>query len=870
MSILSSQSKKPIDILWSEPLGKMNIEQVEGSTKILLEFYFSLPIVELLQNDIESFSFAILPSDPKWGYSYFDGDIASIEKNIESFFNSQLVVNKKLNSEYHGYFYSEYSLLNFISDEKITELSRFNSKNQISSFGEIKKKKSNLKAEEVITNKGNYLSVGNVTEPFIDANKNIQISDQNDFKEYFKDVAGSYSISPMQIGNVEFIRNKINCSFSGKNSFEENSRIKLNDKKFPNSFWSLWKKMFKFDAFKSENLSTTKIFQSKYFPCKVVAEINFPKGTASEQALMGLFIKDLLKIEIKLNQKEKSSHYETYYKDFKVMDMLKQMSRSIKDPVIKISNMEFSDRLYAYNPNDFSLTCIHLPCYWNESTERIEYGSRISMTIPPKKEVYLDIESTSINPSRYYETIAINGFYIDFLGESLDGFRIPVNQIPWKTIPSKVPGIAGKISKNLSDPKIGYYRLNNNTLKIRICNVPPYVDQLKFYIKSINSVSAGAKRAPGTKRLDYIFITSKPEIGNKNIVPETEISYLELVPGNYQILCDLYKNGSLIDTIDSIFTKDPSTQASNYGIDFNLDILNTSNDLNSEILITEASINTSNDLLNDLIERGTLPEPISKTFSETWASSKKLSRYILERFNFENCETESLGVISAEQPFLAKATELTTKNHVYTARQFVATIGQLVSSNAPIRISNAGRDYVIDYAKFKSQKYLNFQTLPQVDYSVSDKGVNSWPIKALGQSTSGRIKTKKISKSSNIIPIISGESLVFDPIKKVNILSWKVEWSGDLFESELISYPLYWLITANYGGVTSPISYQVALSKDLNIISVVDSTLGGALGTVNYKINCVYPDGSMVQNLGEQSITIDDDKNIKITLGRGL
>jgi hypothetical protein len=862
MAILSSQKPNSLDIMWSDPIGKMTVEQFGNSTKIIIDFYFSLPIVELLQEEFESFSFSIIPSKTKWEYNYFSGDINSMEKNIQEFFNSQLLVNKKLNSEYHGYFYTEHSLTEFISDEKISKLSRFNSKNKISDFAQIKSKKSKLKAEEVVTNKINYVAIGDSNGPFMDMKKNVNIEDPNNFKDYFKTTAGSYSISPLQIANVEFLKNKINRSFKGENSFEQEDKIRISDDKFPLSFWSLWKKMFKFDILKTENLPTTKIYDSKYFPCKVKAEIIFPKGSKSQQALSGLFLKNSMNVEMVLKKKN-STEKKHYYKNFQMVELLREMSRSDKDPKIKISSSEFSDKITVYNPNTFPLSCIHIPFYWNEKLESLNKQKEIFINVPAKETVQIEASSNSKNSSRFYETLVINGLY-----DQLLGIDILKENVPKKTISSKVSGINNKVSKKLSDPRIGFYRLNEKTLKIRISNIPPYSDQLKFYIRQIDSIGSGAIRSPGSKRSDFIFITQKPEIGNLQLTPETEISYLELVPGNYQILCDLYSGGSLIDTVDTIFTKDPISEAGNQGINFELKLLSSNADLSSELLIVESrQEENSNELINNLINNGTLPSPLDKTFKESFATSKKISRYLLERFNFENCETESLGVIVPGVEFFAKPTEKTTLNHVYTARQYVANIGQLISNNAPIRTSNNKNDYVVDFAKFKSSQYLNFQTIPQVTYSITEETLGAWPITALGQSKTGRVKTKKISKVFNVEPNIDSVSLVFDPIRKANILTWNFSWT---FENNLKEEfrPIYWLITANYGGVSAPVSYQAILN--LKNATIVDFTLGGALGTVTYYIHCIYPDGTIIKNLDQQSITIIDDKKINLTLGRGL
>jgi len=815
-----------------------------------------------------------MPSTSTWQYSYFTGDVSKLENDIESFFNSQLFINDKKDSNYQSYFYEKFSLTNFISDEKLAEIGRLKSKIKLYDLKEKFIENTSIsKIQEKIKNSGDFLSLGTVPEPFVDVNKNIEIDSPNLFQNYFRDVAGTYSISPLEIGNVEFVRNKVNDSFKGNNSYSSQNRIKLRDNKFPSEFWSMWKKLFRFNNFKTENLSTVKKYDSNYFPCKVTGKITFPEGALSKQTIIGFFLKDLLNIQIEFHGNNSKISYAPISKEFSMLTMLKESSRIINAPEIKVSNLEFFDRIHVYNPNKFSLFCLHVPCFWNNATGRLEYSTSTTMVIPPKTEDFVDMSSTVPHASRFYETIVSNGFYTNFLGENFKSFNYPTDQIPWKTISSKVPGIAGIIKPDLGDPAIGYYRLNDQTLVIRVSDIPSFANQLRFYIKQTSSTGAGAKRSPGINRQSYQYIGSKPEPGTQEIIPETLINYGSLSPGNYEIICDLYRGGSLIDTVNTIFTKDPQVAASNHGIGFKLTVMPSKNnsDLGSSLTIQEENESTSNDIANDLIENGTLPKPLNKPFDESFASSKKISRYLIERFNFGNCETEFIGIVRPNELIRANATEYTTAQHVYTARQFAATIGQLISTQSPIRISKkSGKNYYVDYAKFNSQHYLNFQTTPQVIYSLSSRDKQNWPFQALSQATTGRVKTSSISKSANVVPNINNLNVEFDSIRKVNIISWDVSWSNDSRDFSLIVYPMYWLITANYGGVTAPIAYQAAISQDLNFISVVDSTLGGSLGTVTYYINCVYPDGSVIKELAEESMVLKDDQYVNLTLGRGL
>jgi len=149
-------------------------------------------------------------------------------------------------------------------------------------------------------------------------------------------------------------------------------------------------------------------------------------------------------------------------------------------------------------------------------------------------------------------------------------------------------------------------------------------------------------------------------------------------------------------------------------------------------------------------------------------------------------------------------------------------------------------------------------------------GPTSWPDIALKASSSGIIKSHKVVRNFNITPEVRNMGVVYDEFRKINLISWNTAWSYNEDYIELINFPKYWIITGKYGGVTSIVSCTISPKDSKRNWCVPDKTLAGALGTVNYMVFCVYPDGTISSQLASSAISHADDKKMRLTLGRGL
>jgi hypothetical protein len=110
--------------------------------------------------------------------------------------------------------------------------------------------------------------------------------------------------------------------------------------------------------------------------------------------------------------------------------------------------------------------------------------------------------------------------------------------------------------------------------------------------------------------------------------------------------------------------------------------------------------------------------------------------------------------------------------------------------------------------------------------------------------------------------------VVYDEIRRTNVISWGVDWTGG--EDMGATYtPKYFLLTAQYGGVTSLIGRQLVYDEGIESMSVIDATLAGGLGEVKYRLHIVYPDGSIQNNVAHATIAHVNDKRARQILGRG-
>ena len=880
MAIFFQQPTGSPSIQWSQPLGKLDIEETSTGTDLNFTFHFALPIVELLALGVDEFSFAIVPSSGTWSYDYFQGDIDSMEDDINEFFANQYSIDSEKDPEYSSYYYTKRSLANFVSDKILSEIKKAKSALEVFNHAVLSDKQSTYSPSALaaqVPNAGNFLHLTSLQEPSIDLTKFPNISTANSFKEYFRDLAGVYSKNPLEIGNVEFIKNLTNESVKGNLSFTSEDRISVEDKTHPMSFWSLWQKLFNWSSGDSENILAFGQYSEPMFPCKVSGTMHF-ESTAN-RVLVGLFLRENLKLKIDFFKNGESAGIQSIEENLNLLTMIKQASLALEKPQATIMSDGFSDRVSIYNPNKFSLNCVISCVRWHNENKNQTITEGISMKIGPRSSDYIDFGDNTGFPSRYYQVNSYHGFWSWFLDLSTDqtaqtGFssNYPSEQIPWTTSAGYIPGIVNIIDPLLGDPQMGCYSESSTVTKVVVSNISPYIDKIKYYIKDSIGTGAGAMRAPGNRRHQHSYISCDPIISDGYPTGELVVNTTTLAPGSYEIVADLYSKGTVVDTLNTVFYKDSLVGAAAHGKSFTVQVSPGNTALGSTLKVNETgtqSSDISSDIVNQIIQGGTLPSPLGEVFNETWAESTSMSTYVVTRFNYGNSKTELLAAISANTPVNFPPGDSTTPNHAYVVSQYVASAGQILATNSPsTTTANQGLDIVFDFAKFRSQQYLKTQTLPSLSGHYMLQGQDAWPALALAASSTAVTVSSMVTRSSVISTTLVSISSEYDQLRRINRISWSVTWSDLTLDSSF--YPRYYLLLAKYGGVTSPIAYTFADSSTKSLFSIGEKTMAGAMGTVVYSLYCIYIDGSISNELGSTSITHTSDLSLRLTTGIGL
>ena len=881
--IVQIQEGKKLDVLWVKPVGKLDIDSSGIDVSLKFEFSFGLPLVELLAMGIDEFSFSIKGKSLNESYQYFSGDIDSMEADINEFFASEFSLPGKPDPEFSSYFYKKYSLANFISDEKISQFNSIKSYLQMTEMGETGSRKATIaKISKKVFNEGNFLLLSNRYEPQSDLSVyNMPEGSQKPFKACYKELSGVYSSSIIDLSKVQYPRNLVNYSFLGEVQSSDQEKINIGDSKKLSSFWALWKKMFNWNPLAQVRLPEFSVYRDKYFPCTVKPRIDFSRLPSAQKTMTNMFMKDALEIEISFYSKGTEVRFkaESIKKNISLSEMLKRSTISLKKPIVKVSNMETHDRVYVTNPNKVDMLVWFMQVVWDNEQDAQSWNNGGDLIVPALSESWVDVPSTS--ESRYYDCCSLSKTWADLyeVNSDTDGgsgeFLYPVDQVPWDSFSAIVPGVYKRVDASIGDPNILCIKLNDAQAGIYLSKVSPYIDEFRYYIKRVSSSNFNNKLPTGKSRTGWIYLTKSPSTSNGALEKSSTFSLENLYPGRYQIVCDLYRKGSVVDSISTFYLHYNSPDQAAHGITFDIDINPSPSDmLGSVITITENKTvsEDSSSIVNAIIDNGTLVEPLNTPYEDTWATSKTISSYMIERYNLQNGAVEritSVQPLQGNQTIEAISTAQTTKDHVYRVKQYAANIGQLVSTimsktTTPLPPLARGNEILYDYAKFKSQKYIMNQTLPDVTYQLD--GSNGWPILALGSSGTGVVKSESVSRSAYIEPSITRIDITYDPYRRSNIVSWVVNWNATLtFENS----PRYWLITGTYGGVTSIVSTAVATAPWKLAWSLSEKKLAGALGEVKYKFYCVFPDGSISESLGEKTIEHSQDKYLRLTMGRG-
>ena len=124
-----------VPIKWSSPMGKIDVVKESNSGyKINFQFHCALPVVLLLAEGVEDIIFSIKPATASTSYSYFDGSISQMESDIDDYFTSVMAHSEEhaeYGGEYYSFYYSRISLLNYLPDAVISDISKISGEVEI-------------------------------------------------------------------------------------------------------------------------------------------------------------------------------------------------------------------------------------------------------------------------------------------------------------------------------------------------------------------------------------------------------------------------------------------------------------------------------------------------------------------------------------------------------------------------------------------------------------------------------------------------------------------------------------------------------------------------------------------------------------------
>jgi hypothetical protein len=867
-----------------------------AGTHINFEFYFALNIVELLAEGFEELSFTIRPESATPTYSYFTGGIQDMTDSITDYFINQMVPDPYSpgggnNDLFESYYYDKKSLTKFVSDEVLTRMGRVKSRIEIGD-GDVRNTSAVPADYENIKYEFSYLEEGPVQEPLVTikfARKWGAIRSGLPFKYLFRDTAGTYSISPGDIGDVVYPRSTVNAGFKGTTS-PDPKRLMIGDSSKPASFWSMWKEFFSYSLTSPAFLPTVKAGNASKWPCKISGSIFFKDTPLGNQAMLGFILQDTVILEIKIlgEQKTTGTVIKTYapvQRPISILDLLARSEISAKKATVSAIRNFDHDFITVTNPNNHSILVAGFVFHWDDSVRRLAVDpvSLVATTIPARSSFSFSETGAATYASRFYQFKQCHGIYeemgvLDPMSDVSGAFW---HNVAWITLSAVVPGVANIVNPSLSDPSLQLYRRggDGSRLGLNVANVPPYVDQIRYYIKPVQSSGFGAQRHSGSSRSDHAFIGYEPVINptSAHVFPlgEYTINYTGLFPGLYEFVADLYRNGSRIDSVTGFHRKIWDSPAQTQGIAFHLESSVASSQAGDSITIIERGaekVESVSRLVETLVA-GDVPSEYSAVFAETVADKTVMSTYKVSRLNIETNVVEELGWQSPGVQAFYLSTDQTTPTRIYQVKQYVATIGQMISTMQPTMATplwhvgaGGGMNIVFDYAKFKSSWYLKEQLIPTVEYSISPTGTGSpwprimWPLPGY----TGVCQSAYISTSTLGVSHIDNFIVEYDPLRKVNVLSWTIT-AQPAVNSE--KAPIYWMITADYGGVSSLVGQHITLG--LSETSCIDRVLAGALGTVIYKLHVLHNDGTK-DYLNYCSMEHDDDRGYMEILGTGL
>jgi hypothetical protein len=853
--------------IWSTPPCRMDIDQRIGMQAISFEFNVALPIVQMLARGIEYMTVSIEPSTSESTYAFFDGDATDIEESISSFFKRSMTEESaSVDPEYYAYYYNKTSLRSFVSDKIISEMGRIREATLVTDpFGSMSSL-GGIEAYSRVKNEFSYLIQGDTPEASF-SSKLGPINTHRTIKQCINEVAGIYSVPPCLIADAAFPRNLTNRQSEGDTTSSPD-RIKIGSEKYPSAFWELWANYYDYSDSVTETIPDIRVDSIDHFPVKITGEINFADSDdGAAQALMATFLlRDSMVIRLSFSTGNDGIEYEDMIQPISAVSMLMKSLGAVKEMDYLVEASSTADIMHINNTNKADIIVFAILVGWHDYSSSMDMGQIANITIKAGEEKQLPFPTAIEYESRFYMIFQYSTLY-SYLPSGASSEII--DKVVVNTGAITVPGVANVIKPELSDPRITITRHAGGTaLKINVDNVPPYVDEIKYYFKPVSRARGGpgSHRSPGSNRNSFTFVKTDPALSSWIRIPvgECTIPYGDLAPSKYLFVADLYRKGAVINTVNTYWEVEPMMSGLSQLVDWTFSI--ASSNYSDDLTVAEIAATTADGATALLVGgiNASINETYAHAYESTVASSKVASYYSVSRSN-TNGIIEPMGVLVAGQVGNYPHGEHTTPNHTYTVKQHVATAGQCISMVQSIKTTpvwpiggGGGQRVYYEYAKWASADVIKKGVLPSMSYTTN------WFLRALTNSYTGYCKSQEVNRDTMSYATITDFSVEYDSIRRTNFVSWNLDSSG------IEIWPSYFIVTASYGGITAPIGWQLYISRGPAGFYIADEVLAGALGTVRYHLHTIYPHGVSVEEDLTCSMMHSSDNLEHVTMGRGL
>ena len=823
------------EAIYPDPSVKASlIESTDGlNKKIDLEFFFAIRMSEILDKDYSVIEYYISSETSGESYSFFSGDTSSIEEDILGWAKTKYESPSAHEEKYNSYFHKEDTLYSILPDSLVGS------------------------PETSYEREFEFFQRGTVQEAVVPLTGYVVQGSDESLQEAHQDCEAIKSMPSGAVANLPFPRLTTTQASEG-----------LPGAKFPlDSYVSeqlrFYSNLLDVDLSNKENMLEVVTEQTNYWPVKLRATMEFSQSEFP--IINSLLLKDSLTLTIKLKKAD----------SFEAEAIISPIEFSLRDAILKStsdliplrvtvlppgeSNTKVYDVLTITNENGCSVSGKIGLYGYSDSLGSMSKGFFHNFVVPASSEIQVPMMDSVKFPSRFYQGYCVNSVYQQFKG-LINDVATPTPQVPFHAY---LPYISNNNLPQHSDPKIlGVLNSESMEWTIYLINIPPYIDKVRFYARPSKKRGQAAYRSPGISRgknSRWAFIEKSPSsIGEKLSSNSTSITFPAASISKesaYEILADLEIEDAVVDTVCTPIYN-TKVRGIKSRVDCNLGVISASGDNSTDLVSLSASVSpTSDSIIDSLISQTTITNEYLESFNEAMAESTVNVWYRLFRCNIGgNGDFEDLGFYNSGNHRVPVDSD-SSITRVYIARVYALTIGQLMISNPPTAISPAwpgtgggSQQYFKNYSKFNSATSEVFDKLPNSEYLTTTRV-------SLGAYT-GYQMVSSVSSGEKVSPTFSLFRTEYDQVKKIRVLSWSVEESGANY------VPEYYIVLAEYGGVTAPVAWAINEIGGSNQkqFAVKDNVLSKAIGTINYKVYAVYMDG-IVSNTGlSQTVGVSDNR----------